>query len=348
MKHHYFNTVSVNREIKDRVFVAIFGREEHKSWILELYNAINHSSYEDPDAITITTIEHHVYMGMKNDVSFLLNSIMSLYEHQSSYNPNMPVRELMYSGRLYDKYIKTNDLNVYGSRLMELPVPKLLVFYNGTKDEPDETILNLSDSFLHAPEGIEPDISVRVRMLNVNYGHNRELLKACKPLEEYAWFVARIRSEMQKREDMEAAVDAAIDEMPEEYLIKPFLIANKAEVKGMCLTEYDEERVMRQFQRDAFEEGAASRQAEIDAINQTIADNKRTIADKEQIIADKEQAIADKEQAIADNKRTIADKEQTIADQEQAIADKEQIIADKEQIIAAYEAKYGKLTDGEA
>ena len=121
---------------------------------------------------------------MHNDVSFLISNEMNLYEQKSTYNPNMPVRLLQYAGNLYEKYFKENSLNKYGGRLLPLPVPKLVVFYNGKKEQPDEMILKLSDSF---PEGSDADIEVKVRMLNVNVGRNQLLLEACKPLGEYSW-----------------------------------------------------------------------------------------------------------------------------------------------------------------
>ena len=248
--------MSINRNNKDRLFVFLFGRSENRAWTLDLYNAVNGSHYEDPDAIEINTIEDAVYMGMKNDVSFILYDEINLYAHQSTYNPNMPLRELIYLGKLYEKYIAQNKARVYGSRIVEVPVPKFVVFYNGTREAEDEVILELKDAF---PAGIDPeasDVQVRVRMLNINYGRNRELLEACKPLMEYSWFVDRAREYSACEEyTLEQAVDKAVDEMPEEYRIKPVLIANRAEVKDMWLTEYDEEEVMQQFRDEGYEDG---------------------------------------------------------------------------------------------
>ena len=128
----------INRKHKDRLFSFIFGKEENRKWTLDLYNAINGSHYTEPEEIEITTMEDVLYMGMKNDIAFLLHWMMSIWEHQSSINPNMPVRELMYIGRLYDKFIHQNKLNIYGRELIQLPVPKLVCFYNGTDEEPDD------------------------------------------------------------------------------------------------------------------------------------------------------------------------------------------------------------------
>ena len=223
---------------------------------MSLYNAINGTNYTDTGAIQITTNKEVMYLGMHNDVSFLisqnitlLHQEMDLFEQQSSYNPNMPVRLLQYVGNLYDKYIIKNKLNKYGSKLIELPVPKLVVFYNGRLDQPDESILKLSDSF---PKGADSDIEVKVRMINVNYGRSTNILDACKPLKEYAWIVERIR---QSEGEIENAIAKAISDMPDDFEIKPFLMAHRAEVRGMLLTEYNEAATMELFRADGWKEG---------------------------------------------------------------------------------------------
>ena len=145
---------------------------------------------------------------------------MALYEQQSTYNPNMPLRLLQYAGNLYEKYVKENKLNKYGSELLRLPVPKLVVFYNGTIDQPDEMTLRLSESF---PEDADADIEVKVRMLNVIVGRNKELLDTCKPLGEYSWLVDEVRrnNTTKDEEGMSSAIDKAISSMPDDYVIKP-------------------------------------------------------------------------------------------------------------------------------
>ena len=238
-------------QYKDRLFNFIFGSEENKAWTLSLYNAINGSDYTDPDAIEIATIKEIMYLGMRNDVAFIIAEEMNLFEHQATYNPNMPLRLMQYAGNLYEKYIMERKLNKYGKTLVKLPAPKLVVFYNGTDEQEDETILKLSDSF---PEGADFDIEVRVRMLNVNYGRNRKLLEACKPLSEYAWIVQEVRKN-KTREDLDSAIDRAIADMPDDFFIKPFLMAHRAEVKGMLLTEYNEAETMELFKEEGRAEG---------------------------------------------------------------------------------------------
>ena len=313
-----------NREYKSRLFSFIFGREENKHWTLSPYNAIHGTCHKELSSITINTIEDVVYMGMKNDLSILVSETVSLYksielyEQQSSYNPNMPVREFMYAGKLYDKFIHSSKLNQYGKTLLPLPLPKLVVFYNGENDTEDEVILRLSDAFKEEIrqnirnrcyknkeklsetqlsnevekifQEASPDIEVTVRMININYGHNKNILKACKSLEEYAWFVAQIRNNIASSNDnstnkVETAIDRAIHEMPNDFEIKNFLIANKAKVKDMCLTEYIETETLELFRQEGRLEG--QREGRLEGQQETILLNIRKLMNNTGWSADK-------------------------------------------------------------
>ncbi len=243
--------IGANREYRDRLFKFIFGNPQNKEWTLSLYNAVNGSHYTDASAIKLNTIENAVYMSMKNDVSFLIDNTMNFYEQQSTFNPNMPMRFLIYAGMIYSKYVEESKYyHRYSSAQQKAPTPKCVCFYNGTADKEDKITLSLSDSF---DEG--SDIEVKVTMININFGHNKALLDACKPLKEYAWFVDKVRSDQQTMETLEEAVDAALEELPDDSLIKPFLVANKAEVKRMCITEYDEARTFAEQREEGRKEG---------------------------------------------------------------------------------------------
>ena len=271
----------VANNYKDRLFNFIFGSEGNKEWTLSLYNAMNGTSYRDPSMIEINTIKEVLYLGMHNDVSFLITpdtnlvadtALLNLYEQQSTYNPNMPLRLLQYLGSLYEKYINARSLNKYGSELILLPPPRLVVFYNGVTQMPDEQILRLSDSF---PEGAVSDVEVCVRMLNINYGRNEKLLKACGPLSEYSFLILKIRESYQEkclqmfgqpavpkdtpRETREQllteSVDQGLGKLPENTMIRPFLLEHRAEVKDMLLTEYNEAEAMKLFFLDGERKG---------------------------------------------------------------------------------------------
>jgi len=243
-----------NREYKDRLFKFIFGNPQNRPWTLSLYNAMNGTSYTVPEQIVLTTIEDAVYMNMKNDVSFLVANTMSFYEQQSTFNPNMPMRFLIYSGMVYSKYVEqTDSYHPYSTAQQKAPTPKCVCFYNGKQETEDRTILSLSSAFAE-----EADIEVKVTMLNINYGRNKELMNACQPLREYAWFVSKVNEKQKELDNLEAAVDAAIDLMPEDYLIRAFLIANRAEVKRMCITEYNEAKTLADEREEGSEERAVA------------------------------------------------------------------------------------------
>ena len=251
--------IKVNDEHKDRLFKRLFGSYENRQWTLELYNAVNGTSYTNADDITITTVEDALYLSMRNDVSFLIADTMSFYEHQSSFNPNMPVRMLMYAGMVYSRYMDEHEIYIYGSSLKRLPVPKLVCFYNGPREMEDKSVLRLSDSF---PEGSESDIEVCVLMLNINYGRNAELQRRCRPLMDYSQFVGSVRELRGKGCSMEEAVHTAIRRLGEDSPIKGYMLAKEAEVYRLCITEYDEKKDRELFRKDCLDEGRAEGRVE--------------------------------------------------------------------------------------
>ena len=228
---------SPRRNYKDSLFRMVF---REKKELLSLYNAINGTAYEDPEELIVTTIEDVLYMGRKNDISFLIKDVMNLYEHQSSVNPNMPLRGLIYISMLYQGYIEQNNLDIYSSTLLKLPTPKYLVFYNGTKAEPDRQELRLSDSFIKREE--QPDLECRAVVLNIKYGHNKKLMEACRKLYEYSRFVETIRGYLNTGMKLGAAMDQAIEDCIRFDILKEFLLKHRGEVKQVILTEYNQER----------------------------------------------------------------------------------------------------------
>ncbi|MBE5920396.1 MAG: hypothetical protein E7272_11220 [Pseudobutyrivibrio ruminis] len=237
----------INMQYKDRLFRLLFGSEALKDNILSLYNALNCTNYKNPAEIELYTIDDVIYIKMKNDVAIILDSYLSLWEQQSSYNPNMPIRGLMYFGKLYDKYIETNELNIYGSKLIKIPTPRYIVFYNGSKDTKPVTELRLSEAF------INPDKTNKFEwtaiMYNLNKGKNDDLLKRCKPLADYMTLINYIR-EYQINHELSVAVDKAIDQCIEEDVLKEFLVSHRSEVRDMCITEYNEKAFVNGIRAD--------------------------------------------------------------------------------------------------
>ena len=240
---------SFNRQYQDRLFKAIFGREEHKDWLLSLYNALNGSSYTDPSAIEINTIEGIIYVTMKNDISFLIDSQINLYEQQSSYNPNMPLRGLMYFAELYQKHLTKQDRDLFTTALVKIPTPNFVVFYNGSRDMPDVTKLRLSEAFeIPAENG---DFEWTATMLNINAGRNKTLLQKCKPLYYYSCYVDRVKTNVRSGMTKENAVSEAVNFAIQNDFLDGYFKIQKAEVLNMSLTEFDQEA----YDRHRFNEG---------------------------------------------------------------------------------------------
>ena len=188
---------------------------------------------------------------MKNDLAFLINLELNLYEHQSTWNPNMPLRDLFYVAREYEQLIRKDTL--YSSRLVKLPVPRFLVFCNGKMPEQAERItLKLSDSFEKATD--DPELELKVTVLNINAGCNEALMNACRLLKEYSLYVARVRTYAAQM-DMNTAVNRAVEECISEGILDDFLLKSRAEVVAMSIFEYDEERERELIKKAEFECG---------------------------------------------------------------------------------------------
>lgn len=234
-----------NRTYKDTVFRMLFS---DKKELLALYNAINDTHYDNPDELTITTLKNAIYMSMKNDISCVIDMRLNMYEHQSTINPNIPLRDLDYVSRTYSALYRDED--IYSSKLIRLPNPKFIVFYNGEDKQPPIKKIKLSDAFVHKEEN--PSLDLIVTQININSGYNEELMNKCKTLKEYMLYVERVRV-YQKKMSLEEAVERTVDECIKEGILADFLKMNKAEVISMSLFEYDEklhEKTMRDIGRE--------------------------------------------------------------------------------------------------
>lgn len=279
----------VNRKYKDSLFRKIFSDRKD---LLDLYNALNGTQYTDEEELTVTTLEDVIYISIKNDVSFLLGGTMNLYEHQSSYNPNMPIRGLMYLARLYQNYIDDCEINVFSPVLKHLPSPKFIIFYNGSKDEPDQKLLRLTDAFAEEGAPEESCLECCATMLNINYGHNYELMEKCRRLEEYSVFVAEVRKALEEGGDQRQAVDDAIDICIEKGVLRDILIKERAAIMNMVLscTEKQYDRLVRkeleqQEKRIKEQEDRMRRQqGQIEEQDSQMRRQQETIRDQERLL----------------------------------------------------------------
>ena len=245
-----------NPKYKDRLFCLIFGDENEKQNIISLYNALNGTNYSDEEAVEITTIHDVIYINMKNDVSFIVDSHMSLFEQQSSINPNMPLRGLMYFGNLYDAYVESKGLNIYGSKLVKVPTPQYYVLYNGKAEAPAMSELKLSDAFVK--ESSRGTFEWTATFVNLNRGKNDALLEQCRPLAEYMFLINCIRENEAKGMQIEDAIDVAVQYCIKSNVLKDFLIAHRAEVVSVCLTEFNEKVFVKSIREEGIELGELS------------------------------------------------------------------------------------------
>lgn len=244
-------TTYVNRQYKDRLFKLIF---REKRDLLELYNAINDTDYSNPEDIEVNTLEDVIYMGMKNDVSFLLTDVLNLYEHQSTFSPNLPLRGLLYFSRLFQKIVNHRK-DIYSSKIIKLPYPQFIVFYNGTEEEPERQILELSDAFPAWSKKENAALECRAVVLNINLGYNASILDKCKKLKEYAQFIARVRLYLADGFGISIAIDRAIETSIEDRILEEILQNHREEVRSMLLTEYDEQAHIKSEREIALEKG---------------------------------------------------------------------------------------------
>jgi hypothetical protein len=239
-----------NREYKSDVFSMLM---EDKSNALQLYNAVNGSDYKDPEMLEIRTMDKGISLTVRNDAAFVLDMSLSIYEHQSTVCPNMPIRELVYFTYILERMIKNR--NIFGRSLVRIPIPRFAVFYNGDENQPDQYEMRLSDAFERPVE--HPEIELICKVYNINFGHNQELLDKCPVLKEYMTFVDYVRMFFKENdhENLEDAIERAIDRCIEENVLRDFLIEHRSEVVKVTQMDYTFDRQIMLEREEAREEG---------------------------------------------------------------------------------------------
>ncbi len=245
-----YGKIAANRNYKDTVFRKLFSERKN---LLSLYNAINGTAYTDENALEIVTLESAIYMGMKNDLAFIIDTNLFLFEHQSTYNPNIPLRDLFYISGEYQKLV--DQKSIYSLTLLKLPEPNFIVFYNGTEKKADRWVNCLSDAYeKHIGD---PNLELKVITLNINEGYNKDLMKQCKILREYAQYVEKVR-EYASTMDLNAAVEKAVDECIHQGILEEFLRANRMEVISVSIYEYDKEEEEKKLRKAEYAAGVTA------------------------------------------------------------------------------------------
>ena len=271
-----------DREHKDILFRLLFG-ESDKRLTLSLYNAVNKSDYSNAEDIEITTLEDALYLKMKNDVSFLIAATMNFYEHQSTFNPNMPLRMLLYAAGVYSDYVDNHKLDPHSSTLQRIPAPRMVVFYNGDRFFKDRVVLKLSDAFI---DGLKGDMEIEVTMLNINYGSNRKLMERCRPLCDYSKFVADVRRYKAEGVELEEAIRRAMDDLPDDSPIKNYLLSMEVSMISKWLTaEYSVPRHEEHLREEGREEQAKFTNSQMKSAGMTIDQRSKMLGLSEETLS---------------------------------------------------------------
>lgn len=241
-----------NREYKASVFTAYFGMPEHAA---DLYCALEHADHVGPEDITFTTLEGVLYMARKNDMAFTAKKkVLVIGEHQSTLNLNMPLRSAIYYGRTMERLVPQKD--IYRSKRILIPTPEFYVFYNGTQKQPAERILKLSDSFLEKTDN--PMLQLKVKMININPDVAHPILQRSRSLNEYSFFVQKIRDYIQEGEKRGDAIKYAMEACLAKGIMEDFIHDYGSEVVNMLFGEFNLEDAMDVWKEEAFEDGQAA------------------------------------------------------------------------------------------
>jgi hypothetical protein len=243
--------MKANRKYKDSVFTLLFN---DKKRLLELYNAVNGTSFTNEDDIEINTLQNALFMGMINDISFTIaGTLVVLVEHQSTINPNMPLRLLLYMARIYEKIVDNRRL--YSSKKTIVPRPEFIVLYMGKEDFPAVKTLKLSDLFREAVRRGKAQVELEVTVYNINKGVNPAIEERSPALGGYARLVAKARENEAAGMDKSEAVKGAVRFCKARGILADFLEKHGSEVENMLLTEWKWEDALQVRWEEGREEG---------------------------------------------------------------------------------------------
>ncbi len=146
-------------------------------------------------------------MNYKNDISFVLAHELLLYEHQSTVNPNMPLRDLFYVSSVLQG--STRDEDLYGRRMVRIPAPEFVVFYNGTDSQPERLVLRLSNNqpFYKNIDVLGELKKLHMKKYKFDFDPFGLLLFLVVMLPNFIWFAVSAPNDVLRAESATAALD---------------------------------------------------------------------------------------------------------------------------------------------
>ena len=252
-----------DRQYKSTVFALLY---EDRNNLMDLYNGLYEEKCTEPEDITVNTlrdedgVQSGIFMKFRNDLSFIFDSYLHLYEHQSSVSDNIPLRMLIYVTVLIKRLVKTKDL--YRAKGIDIPTPRFVVFYNGKTDMPVKTELKLSDQFL--AKDTDPQLELKVTVYNINTDKGSAVLEKSRTLREYMQFVDMSREALKGKvseEEKRAALNNVMDRCIENGILADILREHREEIIMTSILQYDQEAHEAALYEDGREDGREDERA---------------------------------------------------------------------------------------
>ena len=256
-------SITINRQYRDSLFKIVFNEKKE---LMSLYNALSGKNLTNPDELIINTLEDAVYVGIKNDISFIFDENLSIYEHQSTFTPNLALRGFFYIADLYKKMYYSDK--IFTKSRISILTPKLVVFYNGNEEIPDVSEQHLSDSFIN--KNACSDLEVTAHIYNINIGHNRELISRCRKLYEYCTFIDRVKKIMNTKDtdNVNQLLNQVIDECIADGILADILTEERNRVMTTILAQFNAEKYIEYEREYSYSEGLE--QGRTEATNDSI------------------------------------------------------------------------------
>ncbi|MBR2363099.1 MAG: Rpn family recombination-promoting nuclease/putative transposase [Spirochaetaceae bacterium] len=247
-------TTTENRKHKDSLFVDYFSKDrDWKHHFLSLYNALHGTNLQvKTTKLERVNLEQVLYMDYYNDIAVLVNGqFILMIEHQSTINPNMPLRLLEYVARIYGNIVDSKAK--FSRHLVPLAKPEFIVFYTGNQELPPESYLYLSDAFPNQGQNADLTLELKVKVCTIKSEIPSPLVHSCTDLEQYVQFLELV-------EDAKAAghkhpLKWAIQEAVRRNILRDYLERKGGEVLSILMTEYDYATDMAVLKEEAYEDG---------------------------------------------------------------------------------------------
>ena len=243
-----------NRSHKDSLFVDYFSKDrEWKQHFLSLYNALHGTNLQVADTtLERVNIDQVLYKSYYNDIAVLVDGqFILMIEHQSTVNPNMPLRLLEYIARIYGNTVDSRAK--FSRHLVPLARPEFIVFYTGNQKLPPESYLYLSDSFPNQPPNADLTLELKVKVCTIRSEHPSPVVHSCPDLEQYVQFLELV--EEARAADRTEPLKWAIQEAVHRNILRDYLERKGGEILSILMTEYDYATDMAVQKEEAYEDG---------------------------------------------------------------------------------------------